>query len=116
MTTRLPKLVLAAVLAGALPAAASAGDCDHDPGRAGEYRPVPWQPAPPPPAWRMGWRERELAAIRAELRALDVARADFHARFAGRPGKLRRYDRDFLERRAELERRYHALQARYAWR
>ncbi len=117
--THLSKIVLAAVLSGALPAAASARDCDHDHDRRAELvQPSPWQPGPGPGprGWREGsHRERELAAVRAELRALDAQRADFHARFAGRPGKLRHYDRSYLEQRAALEQRWHALQ-RLAWR
>jgi hypothetical protein len=124
MTTRLSKLLAAAVLAGSVPAAASARDCDHDRDRpaAVVIQPAPWRPAPAP-GWRDGgwrevaWRERELASVRAELRALDARRADFHARNAWRPGQLRRFDRWYLERRAELERRWQELQPqRLAWR
>lgn len=127
MTSRISKLVAAAILAGSLPAAALAHDGDHDRDR--EARPVVVAPAPfhPAPAPREGWRvdardhrrdlvrERELASCRADLRALDAARADFYARHAGRPGQLRRYDRGYLVRRAELERRMGELQ-RVAWR
>jgi hypothetical protein len=125
MTSRLSKLVLATVLAGSVPAAAAA----FDPyGRqVAAARPAPWQPAPAPPReWRDGgrhdggwraaaWRERELASVRADLRALEAQRAEFHARNAWRPGKLRRFDRWYAERRAELERRWHELQL-VAWR
>jgi aminoglycoside phosphotransferase (APT) family kinase protein len=141
MTSRVSKLALVAVLAGSVPALAAANDrgCDgdHD-GRpvpvvvtAPVYTPPPPAYAPPgrypapPPAWRegfrdrrgheLGWRERELAAIRADLARLDAERADFRAHNAWRPGKLRRYDRWYFERRAELERREHEL-ARFAWR
>ncbi len=116
MTSRLSKLVLAAVLAGSIPAAATA--CEPD-GHAGSVYPAP--PAHvPPPAPRAGWsearrRERELGSIRAELRSLEVQRARYHAAYAGRPGKLRRYDRWYFGQRAELERRMHELQ-RVAWR
>ena len=53
--------------------------------------------------------------IRRELRALEVERADFHARYAGRPGKIRKFERQYAERRAELEARWDALRY-YAWR
>jgi hypothetical protein len=123
------KLTLAALLAGAVPAAAHAHDWDHD-ARPIAVQPAPWQPAPPPPAiaplgedrgfghreWRGGgWRARELARIDAELRALDAERADFHARFAFRPGALRRFDRGYFVRRAEIEHRRGEL-VRVAWR
>lgn len=129
MTSRISKLAVAAVLAASTPALAAAGDRDCDHGR-----PVPvvvtapvhaappaYVPAPPP-AWRdhrgpdRSWRARELAAVRSELARLDAERADFHARHAYRPGKLRKYDRWYFERRAALERREHELLARYAWR
>lgn len=128
MTSRISKLVAAAVLAGSLPAAALAHDGDHDRDR--DARPVvvapaPWYPAPAPREdWRAhvrdgrreaAWRERELASCRAELGTLDAARADFHARNAWRPGQLRRYDRGYWARRAELERRMSELE-RVAWR
>jgi hypothetical protein len=140
MTSRVSKLVLTAVLAGSIPALAAASDrdCDHDrDGRpvvtAPVYTPPPpaWAPppaqypAPPaPPAWQdwrerraheAGWRHRELASVHAELRALDAERAEFHARNAWRPGQLRRFDRWYFERRAQLERREHELE-RVAWR
>lgn len=104
MIATIPKLVLAAVLASTVPAAAAARDCDHDP------RPPHAHPAPPPRP-HAAWRGRELRDARAELRALERERAAFHARHAGHPGKLRRYDRSYLERRAELERRARALSA-----
>jgi hypothetical protein len=114
MTSRISKLVLAAVLAGSIPAAASA---DHDDGRPSSAYPAPPQHVPPAAGgWReQRWRERELATIHAELQRLEAERAQFHARYAGRPGKLRRYERDYVERRAELERRMSALH-RLAWR
>lgn len=138
MTSRVSKLVLAAVLAGSVPTLATASergpgrDCDHD--AAGRpvvvmppvYAPSPVRhPAPPaPPAWETwrerrwqeaGWRQRELAEVRAELRTLESRRAEFHARNAWRPGKLHRYDRWYLERRAQLEQREREL-LRVAWR
>lgn len=109
MTPRISKLVLAAVLASTIPAAAAASDCDHPDGRAGVVYPAPWQ-SPPGPAPRVGWRGHELASVRAELQALEAERAQFHARFASRPGKLRKYDCSYFERRAALERRWHELQ------
>lgn len=114
MTSCISKLVLAAVLAGSIPAAASAHERD---GRPDAVYPAPPQHVPPPAReWReQRWRERELATIHAELQRLEAERAQFHARYAGRPGKLRHYDRDYLERRAELERRMNALH-RVAWR
>lgn len=127
MTSRLSKLVLAAALAGAIPAAASAHDRDRDGDRDRPpvaVAPAPWYPAPPPvrEGWRperrdpeRAWRARELASVRGELRALDAERAEFHARHAWRPGQLRRYDRDYLARRAALERRLRALEL-VAWR
>ena len=127
MTSRITKLVAAAILAGSLPAAALAHDLDHDGDR--EHRPVVVSPAPfyPAPApreeWRdrvrydrrEAWREREVASCRAGLRALDAARADFYATHAGRPWELRRYERGYLARRADLERRMAEL-SRVAWR
>jgi hypothetical protein len=109
------KLVLAAVVATSLPAAAAAGDCDH----ADAHRSVSWaQPAtyplptrPAPRAWReIRWHERRLTALRAEFRALDHERARFYAQPGVRRGQARRFERDYAERRAELERRWNALQ------
>lgn len=131
MTSRTSKLVFAAVLASSLPAAALARDCDHDHDRDRPpvYAPQPAYPTPPAPApdrwqdgtWRDGsrrhgsWRERELMQVRAELRALDEQRAELHARFAWNPRKLRKLERWYAVRRAELERRWHELQY-VAWR
>lgn len=117
MTSRVSKLVLAAAIAASLPAAASARDCDHGPTGAPVTVPAPAHPDRPPPyrAHARSWRERELAQVRAELRALDQERAAFHARFAHNPRKLRRYDRSYLERRAALEHRWQELQV-VAWR
>ena len=67
--------------------------------------------SPPGPAPRVGWRRASSSReVRAELQALEAERAQFHARFAARPGKLRQYDRSYFERRAALERRWHELQ------
>ncbi len=117
MTPRISKLILAAVLAASLPAAARASDgCDHPRGQ--HASPVPHRPEHGARRWSEAqWRERQLQRVRAELRALEAERAEFHARYAGRPGKLRRYDRVYAERRTELERRRAELQHRYyAWR
>ena len=131
MTTRIQKLVLAAVLASSVPAAALARDCDRDHDRDRDDRPpAAYLPpvAPPgyapgyapgyraPAQWREArWRERELDRVRFELRQLDEERARFYAENAYRPGKLRRYDRWYAMRRAELERRFNELQV-VAWR
>jgi hypothetical protein len=114
---RLSKLALAAVLAASLPAAAAARDCDH--GHGDDYPPADWAPPaayplpPPQPAarpWReVRWRERQLAALRAERRALEEERADFYARPGVRRGQARRFERYYAERLADLERRWHAL-------
>lgn len=117
------KLVLAAVVTASLPAAAAARDCDHPaPPQVVAWAPPATYPAPaPPPAWREGhshrarwqearWRERELAELRFEFRALDDERADFYARPGVRRGQARRFERYYAERRAELERRWNALQ------
>ncbi len=115
MTSRISKLVFAALLAATFPAAAAA--CDHDGDRRAEaaWR-DPWRPGPEPARrWREGWRERELFRVRAELQALEAERADFHARFAWNLHKLRRYDRVYLERRTALQRRWSELQP-VAWR
>lgn len=128
MTSFARKLALAAVLVSALPAAARAHPYD------GDRRPVavPAYPAAPPPAaWRDGdrdrerdgwrdprraeWRERELQELRGELRALEDQRADFHARWGWNGRKVARFERWYGERRAELQRRWEALQ-QYAWR
>jgi hypothetical protein len=108
MTSRIPKLILAAAVAATLPAAAAADDCHRE-------RPAAWAaparpPTPPPHRWREAARERELQQVRAELRALDLERAEFHARHARQPRKLRRYDASWAERRAEVERRFWQLQ------
>lgn len=139
MTSRTSKLVLAAVLIGAVPALAAANDRDRDGGHDRPVRPVvvvpvhappppvyaPAPPAPPAdPRWQGwqdrrghegGWRHRELEQVRAELATLDAQRAQFHAQNAWRPGKLRKYDRSYFERRAQLEAREHELM-RVAWR
>jgi hypothetical protein len=122
MTSRTSKVVaLAAVLAASIPAAALAHDRDHDWDRDGARPPVAWIPevpqpvyapapaypgAAPAPYWREGgWRERRVHELRAELRALDAQRADAYARSGGNPWRMRRFDRWYAFRRAELERR-----------
>ncbi len=137
MRSLVPKLVLAALVAATLPAAAGAHDCDHGDGRpqAAHHDPLA------PPAWRDGywrdgywrdgywrdgrrrdarwrervWRERELAEIREELRQLDEQRADLYASGPRGFGRVRRFERWYAFRRAELERRWMALQ-QVAWR
>ena len=137
MTNRIQKLVLAAVLASSVPAAALARDCDHDGDHDRDDRPpasyapyeAPFAPpayyapvyapgyrAPAPAQWREArWRERELAQLRLEFRALDDERARFYVENAYRPGKVRRFERYYAARRAELDRRWNALQV-VAWR
>jgi hypothetical protein len=120
MTSRVPKLFLAAVLAASVPAAALAGGCDHESAR-GRHRDAGWSapyrpgPAPAPRVRDAAWRERELSRVRAELVALERERAAYHARHAHQPRKLHRYDLAYAERRADLERRWHALRPVVAW-
>ena len=128
MTNRISKLVLAAVLLSSVPLAALADGRDRDHDR----QPAGWPPAAtypgdpaayPAPApgrdWREGrawrWREHERAEVRAQLRALDAEREAFYAANAWRPGRMRRYERSYAIRRAELERRLYELQP-VAWR
>ncbi len=129
MTNRISKLVLAAVLLSSVPLAARAHDRDDD-----RDAPAGWPapaaspgypggpdayPAPAPREWREGrawrWREHERAEVRAQLRALDAERDAFYAANAWRPGRVRRYERWYAVRRAELERRLYELQP-VAWR
>jgi len=78
--------------------------------------PAPYAPQPAPRVWRdHGWRARELRAVRAELRSLDAARARFYAEYGRRPGKVRKFERWYAARRAELVRRWSELQM-VAWR
>ena len=127
MTKILRRLAVSAVLLSSVPLAASA-DGWHDGARPDGWSgpEAPAYPAPPPAAypgrlrdareWReRRSRERELAEVTAQLRELDAQRDRFHAENRYRPGKLRRYDRGYAARRAELERRYHELQI-VAWR
>jgi hypothetical protein len=132
MTSLARKLAVAAVLASSIPAAALAhDDCEHG-GRDGDHRLAVFVPpvAPPPayapvnefpvsaaaPHWREGARrERRIHELRAELRALDARRAEAYARFGGNPWRLRRFDRWYAFRRAEIERRLNEL-AYVAWR
>jgi hypothetical protein len=124
MTNPLSKSFLAAVLLSSIPLAAFADGrgCDHDRDAtaawpaAASYPGAPGAYPPPPPAsreWR--WRAHERAEVRAELRALDADRARFHAENAWRPGRIRKYERWYAVRRAELERRLYDLQP-VAWR
>ncbi len=119
--SRVSKLFVAAVLAASLPALAAAGERDHDHDRdCAHGTPAGWAPAayprPAPHRWReVSWRERELAHLRADLHALEEARADFHARHGWRGRRSVRFERWYAARRAELERRWYELQA-VAWR
>ena len=98
----LRKLALAAALAVAVPSAGLAMPCESER--------VPAPPRPAPAGWHhVSERERELREIRRELRALEDERADFYARYAGRPGKIRKFERWYAARRAELETRRDAL-------
>lgn len=121
--SRTSKLFLAAVLALSPPALAAAREHEHD-RDCGHPAPGAWAPPPsyptPAPApdhrWREGaWRARELAAVQAELRALDERRAAVHARHGWSRRKVWRFERWYAARRAELERRWYELQA-VAWR
>jgi hypothetical protein len=105
--TSLRKLALAVALAAAIPSAALAKPCEMDRSHSAPPRPAPagWQ--------HQSARERELSEIRRELRALEDTRADFYARYAGRPGKVRKFERWYAERRAELEARRDALRHGY---
>jgi hypothetical protein len=69
-----------------------------------------------------GWERHErsdrflqVRAVRNELFVLERDRADFYARNAYRPWLLARYDAEYFERHAELERRLERLTT-YAWR
>lgn len=118
------KLAVAAVLASSFPALAAARDCDHGVDRrppAAPWAPPAAHPAPyrpprhVPDRWtEAGWRERELAHLRTEFRDLDRRREAFYARHRG-PGQVRRFERWYAARRAELERRWNDLQY-VAWR
>jgi hypothetical protein len=127
MKTVARSLAIAAALAAALPLAARA-DPREEESRRGDRHAPPAHGLPPPapglghdleerhtrggfPLVRPDWRARELRRIRAEMAELDARRAAFHARWAGRPGKLRRFDRWYFAERATLERRY----VRLAW-
>jgi len=104
--TSLRKLALAVALAAAVPSAALAKPCEVE----RSYS----VPRPAPAGWHHeSARERELREIRRELRTLEDKRTDFYARYAGRPGKVRKFERWYAERRAELEARRDALSHRY---
>ena len=132
MTKPLSKLVLAAVLLSSIPLAASADGRDHDGARSGgsssyptypgapqepgAYPAYPEPPRPAPWTWREHrWRERELAEVSAQLRALDAQRDRFYAENRWHPRRARRFERWYAVRRAELERRWYDLQT-VAWR
>ena len=106
--TSLRKLALAVALAAAIPSAALA--------QALRDGPLPPRAAAPRPGG-LAARSRRASASCArsarELRALEDTRADFYARYAGRPGKVRKFERWYAERRAELEARRDALRHGY---
>ena len=62
-----------------------------------------------------GERFLQVRAVRHELFELERDRAGFYERHAYRPRLLARYDAEYFERRAELERRLELLTT-YAWR
>lgn len=118
------KLTLAALLALATPTLTAARPCDtdHDRARGPVARPVasPYDRE----GWRDrdghrhrdGWRERARAELRVEYARLDHDRAAFYAsRASHRPGKVRKFERWYAAERAELDRRWAALDV-YAWR
>jgi hypothetical protein len=126
MKTLASKLAFAAAVAALVPGLAKADDGhDHRPAaHAGHPAPAaavrPTYPAPAPArAWSEGrgttWRERELATLRAEIRALEARRAEFHARFGWNPRKVSKFERWYVAERAALDRRWQEL-AYYAWR
>jgi hypothetical protein len=134
------KLATAALVAVAVPAISHADGRDsrrHD-------RDVPVVPAPVPPdprdtiypgvpgrfadhgfrpgdyrhdrRWegRQAWRIRELREVHQAMRALDLERSRFYALRHTRR-EVRRFERMYALRMAQLEQRRDALQA-YAWR
>lgn len=127
------KLALAALVATTTPALASAKphcEADHDhASHGGAAAPVSdrgwdrerdhgrdgWRERDG--RWhRETWRERERAALRYEYARLDGERHAFHASRAGHhPRKVRRFERWYAAERAELDRRWAALDV-YAWR
>jgi hypothetical protein len=99
--------ILAAAAVVAIAAPAAAHGCE-------ETRQVP-RPVPVHERWDAtgsrhdGWRARELLELRREYRELEAEHAAFHARWAGRPGKLRKYDRGYAVERARLDARWNEL-------
>jgi hypothetical protein len=142
--TTLTRLIAAATLMGATafsPGLASADD-RHERSDRRDVRAEPCDRhdhggrALPPPAWatrddlrwdgrewiHAGWgraersgRFEQARAVRHELRLLEWERAEFHARFAGHPRRLARFDAQYVRRRDELERRLQWVTL-YAWR
>lgn len=117
------KLVAAALLATASAPALASDDCDHDHGRPAAHHPAS--------AGYVhgygydyddrgrdhrhdGWRAQERARLRVELARLDERRAEFHARWGWHPRKVARFERWYRSERAELLRRWDALDWRYA--
>ncbi len=130
MTKTLSRLAVAAVLLSSVPFAARADGWRDGPRPDGWSAPAaPAYPAPPPGAypaypdrprddreWREHrWREHERAEVGAQLRALDAQRERFYAENGWNPWRARRFERWYAARRAELERRWSALQP-VAWR
>jgi hypothetical protein len=120
-------LAAAALVLIALPAVGHADGFDR-----GRSRAVPVVPAPRPPdprdalrpgdplrrvdgrGARASWRIRELGEVNRALRCLQLERRRFHA-FPHTRREVRRFERWYTSRLAELEDRRDALQA-YAWR
>jgi hypothetical protein len=91
----------------------------------GRHRHVPPPPPPPPPPQvvyvpappphhrcdhhcrhdRHDWREERRDEVRRDYRELDRARERFYATWNGSPGKQRKFERWYHERRAELDAR-----------
>jgi hypothetical protein len=102
-------LAVAAVLATAVPAAARGCDDYH-------RAQVPAQTIPYE-RWEVRWDQRagarfhELRELRQAYRALDAERAAYYARWSGRPGKLRKFDRYYASERARLDQRWEHVTA-----
>lgn len=136
MKTILSSLAVAAALLAAAPNAARADDCDRD-----HRGPAAYVPPGPTPygyggavygtpvgqhedGWRDGdreWREHrhdrwgrraaERDRLQAEFARLDAERDAFYARYGWNRWKVVRYEQSYRVRRAELERRWDALNA-----
>lgn len=119
------KLVAAALLATASAPALASDDCDHDHGRPAAHHPASagyvhgygydYDDRGRGRDHRHdGWRAQERARLRVELARLDERRAEFHARWGWHPRKVARFERWYRSERAELLRRWDALDWRYA--